>query len=226
MVKAATLGQKALVEAVGVFFLVFIGAGAVIAAQYANLGGAALIAIAFANGIALALAVTFAMNISGGHINPAITSAMWLNGFMKSRDAIVYIVAQLMGAVVAGLLLLAIYPALSGIAVNYGTPSLGSSIGALEGMAFEGVMTFILAFAVMGTIVGRRSPGIAGFGPGLAVFIDVLAGGAFTGAAMNPARWFGPAIAAGFFANWYVYIIGPVIGAVVAVALYKYIIMR
>ncbi|MGI0141715.1 MAG: aquaporin [Candidatus Micrarchaeales archaeon] len=226
MAKIAGIGQRALVEAVGVFFLVFVGAGAVIAAQFAALGGASLLVIAFANGIALALAVSFAMNISGGHINPAVTIAMMVNKRIKPKEAAVYIIFQLIGAIVAGLLLLSVYPAASGVAVNYGTPSLNSSTSVLGGITFEAIMTFILVFAVMGTVVDKRAPKIAGFGAGLAVFIDVLAGGPFTGAAMNPARWFGPALASGFFANWYVYIIGPVVGAIIAATIYKYFVMK
>ncbi len=224
MAKQATLGQRVLVEAIGVFFLTFAGAGAVIAAQFAGLGGAGLLAIAFANGIALALAVSFAMNISGGHINPAVTIAAWINKLISPGDALAYIVFQLIGAVVAGMLLLAVYPAASGIAVHYGTPTLGSSVSVPQGILFEAIMTFILVFTVMGTTVDRRAPKIAGFGVGLAVFIDVLAGGPFTGAAMNPARAIGPAIASGFFANWYVYWIGPILGAIVAALIYKYLV--
>ncbi|MDE1850515.1 MAG: aquaporin [Candidatus Micrarchaeota archaeon] len=226
MAKIATLGQRALVEAVGVFFLVFIGAGAVIASQFAGLGGASLLAIAFGNGIALALAVTFAMNISGGHINPAVTIAMLVNKAIKLKEAAVYIVFQLIGAVVAGILLLAVYPAASGIAVNYGVTALGAGVSVVQGIAFEAIMTFILVFTIMGTAVDRRAPKVAGFGIGLAVFIDVLAGGPFTGAAMNPARWFGPALASGFFANWYVYLIGPIVGAIVAAVIYKHLILK
>ncbi|MDE1869700.1 MAG: aquaporin [Candidatus Micrarchaeota archaeon] len=226
MAKIAGIGERALVEAVGVFFLTFIGAGSVIAAQFAGLGSSSLLVIALANGLALALAVSFAMNISGGHINPAVTIATVVNKSMKIGDAAIYIVAQLIGALVAGFLLVSIYPAVAGSAVNYGTPSLGASIGVSQGILFESVMTFILVFTIMGTVVDRRAPKIAGFGVGLAVVIDVLAGGPFTGAAMNPARWFGPAIASGFLANWYVYIIGPLAGAIVAGLLYKYLIFK
>lgn len=226
MAKIASLGQRALVEAVGVFFLTFIGAGAVIASAFSSLGGAGLLAIALANGLALGLAVSFAMNISGGHINPAITIAAFANKAIKAKDALVYIAAQFAGAIIAGVLLVMIYPAAVGMSVGYGTPSLGYSITPLQGIIFEAIMTFILAFTIMGTTVDSRAPKIAGFGVGLAVVIDVLAGGPFTGAAMNPARWFGPALASGAFSNWYVYIIGPLVGALVAAIIYKKILMK
>lgn len=226
MAKHATLGQRALVELVGVFFLTFIGAGAVVAASYAGLGGSALLVIALANGLALALAVSFAMNISGGHINPAVTIAMLVNKFIKPKDAAVYIVAQLIGALIAGAALVAVYPAAAGALVHYGTPALGAGIGVVQGIAVEAILTFILVFTVMGTAVDPRAPKIAGFGIGLAVVIDVLAGGPLTGAAMNPARAIGPAIAVGFLANWYVYWIGPILGAVIAGLLYRYLVME
>ena len=182
--------------------------------------------VALPNGLALALAVSFTMNISGGHINPAVTIAMLANKAIKPRDALVYILFQLSGAIFAGALLLAVYPSVAGIAVHYGAPSLSSSTTILQGILFEAIMTFILVFTVMGTAVDKRAPKIAGFGIGLAVVIDVLAGGPFTGAAMNPARAMGPMIAAGFFSNWYVYWIGPVAGAVIAGLLYKYLILK
>ncbi|MDE1845738.1 MAG: aquaporin [Candidatus Micrarchaeota archaeon] len=226
MAKIAGIGQRALVEAVGVFFLTFIGAGAVIASQFAGVGSSGLLVVALANGLALALAVSFAMNISGGHINPAITVAAFVNRAISARDGLVYICAQLIGAMVAGFLLLLVYPSVAGTMVNYGTPALGASVSAMQGILFEAIMTFILAFTVMGTVVDQRAPKIAGFGVGLAVVIDVLAGGPFTGAAMNPARWFGPALASGFFVNWYVYIVGPLLGAIVAAVIYKYCVMK
>jgi MIP family channel proteins len=226
MPKTATLGQRALVECIGVFFLTFIGAGAVIATSYAGVGGASLLVIALANGLALGIAVSFAMNISGGHINPAVTLTMLMNKMIKPRDAGVYVIAQLLGAVIAGALLVAAYPAAWGVAVNYGAPSLGVSISVGQGILLEAIMTFILVFAVMGTTVDKRAPKIAGFGVGLAVLIDVLAGGPLTGAAMNPARAIGPMIAAGFYANWYVYWIGPIAGALIAGAIYKYLVLK
>lgn len=226
MAKIAGLGQRALVEAVGVFFLTFIGAGAVIATAFSSLGGAGLLVVALANGLALALAVSFAMNISGGHINPAVTIAMLVNKAIKPKDAAVYIAAQVIGAMVAGALLVMIYPQSVGLSVSYGTPSLGYSISAVQGIIFEAIMTFILVFTIMGTVVDKRAPSIAGFGVGLAVVIDVLAGGPFTGAAMNPARWFGPALASGTFANWYVYLIGPIAGAIIAAVIYKRLVMK
>ena len=222
MAKNPKLGRRAFAEALGTFFFVFLGAGSVIAAYFAGLGTSALLAIAFANGIGLALAISFTMNISGGHINPAVTIAALINGKISGRDAIAYIIAQVLGAIIAGLLLVALYPAAQGIAVNYGAPSLSASTSVITGILLEAVMTFFLVTAVFGTAVDRRAPKIAGFGVGLTVMLDVLIGGPFTGAAMNPARALGPMLASGFFSNWYVYWIGPILGAIAAALVYKY----
>jgi MIP family channel proteins len=223
-IKKAPLCKRSFVEALGTFIFVFLGAGSAIAASYAGLGGSALLAVAFANGIGLALAISFTMNISGGHINPAVTIAAFINKLISTKDAIIYIIAQIIGATLAGILLVAIFPALLGVMVHYGAPTLGSGVSVVTGITLEAIMTLFLVLMVFGTIVDQRAPKMAGFGVGLIVVIDVLVGGAFTGAAMNPARAIGPMIASGFFANWYVYWIGPIIGAVIAALIYKYII--
>lgn len=224
MAKNSKLGHRAFIEALGTFFFVFLGAGAVIAAHFAGLGALSLLVIAIANGIGLALAISLAMNISGGHINPAVTIAAWINKKISSGDAVVYIIAQVVGATIAGFLLVSVYPAASGIAVNYGAPSLGPTTTIMQGIILETIMTFFLVTAVFLTAVDRRAPKIAGFGVGLTVVLDVLVGGPFTGAAMNPARAIGPMIASGFLSNWYVYWIGPILGAVIAALVYKYLI--
>lgn len=220
-----SLGQKAIVELIGTFLFVFIGAGAVIAAQ-SIASPAPLVVAAIANGIGLALAVSFAMNISGGHINPAVTIGALVARRIPAKHAGVYIVAQIIGAVLAGALLLTIYSVAAGTAVNYGAPSLAKGVSVYQGILVEAVLTFILVFVVFGTTIDDRAPRIAGFGVGLAVMLDVLIGGQFTGAAMNPARAIGPEVAALYFANWYVYVIGPLIGAVIAAAIYEYVILR
>ena len=206
------------------FFFVFVGAGAVIAAVASGgAGTSTLLVIAIANGLGLAIAISFAMNISGGHLNPAVTIAAWINCLIKPRDAVVYIISQVIGATVAGLFLVALFPSAIGMAVHYGTPMVNPTIAIGQAILFETVMTFFLVMAVFGTIVDKRAPKIAGFGVGLTVMLDVLVGGIYTGAAMNPARAIGPAIVSGFFTNWYVYWIGPILGAIIAALVYKYL---
>jgi len=217
----ATLGQKVTVEAIGTFILTFIGAGSIIATQ-----GNTLIVIALAHGIALAIAVSAAMNISGGHINPAVTLGMLATKRISVQHAAVYIVFQLIGAIFAGYLLMAVFPKTLGTAVNWGAPGLGPQTSVAQGILFEAVMTFILVFAVFGTAVDSRAPKIGGFGVGLAIAIDIMAGGPFTGAAMNPARAIGPMVASLNFTNWYIYWIGPILGAVIAALLYHYVVLK
>jgi glycerol uptake facilitator-like aquaporin len=89
------------------------------------------------------------------------------------------------------------------------------------GIGIEAVLTMVLILAVIGTAVDPRAPRIGGLAIGLAVAADILVGGPLTGAAMNPARWFGPAVAAGAYADWYVWWIGPAIGAAVAALIYR-----
>ncbi len=221
----ATLSQRALVELVGTFLFVFVGAGSVIAAQFLSAGSVSLLMIAIANGIGLAIAITFAMNISGGHINPAVTIAAYATKKIKALDAVWYVFAQVVGATLAGCMLILLFPAVAGMAVNYGTPTVSSSVSVLQAIGLEAVMTFFLVFVVFGTAIDSRAPKVAGFAIGLTVVVDVLAGGPLTGAAMNPARAIGPAIASLYFTNWYVYWIGPIIGALVAALIYKYAVM-
>ena len=217
----AGLGQKLTVEAIGTFILTFIGAGSIIATQ-----GGQLIVIALAHGIALAIAVSAAMNISGGHINPAITLSMLATKRISVQNAVLYIIAQVIGATIAGYILFGVFPNALGVKVGWGAPALSSQTSIAQGILFEAVMTFILAFAVFGTAVDSRAPKIGGFGIGLAIAIDIMAGGPFTGAAMNPARAIGPMIASLNFTNWYVYWIGPIAGAVIAGLLYQYIVLK
>jgi MIP family channel proteins len=217
----ATLAQKVTVEAIGTFILTFIGAGSIIAT-----GGGTLIVIALAHGIALAIAVSAAMNISGGHINPAVTLGMLATKRISVQHAVVYIIFQLIGAILAGYLLMGVFPKSLGTAVNWGAPGLGPQTSVAQGILFEAIMTFILVFAVFGTAVDSRAPKIGGFGVGLAIAIDIMAGGPFTGAAMNPARAIGPMVASLNFTNWYVYWIGPILGAVIAALLYHYIVLK
>ncbi len=226
MAKMAKLSQRALAEFIGTLIFVFMGAGSVVAVSYLGITGAGLLLVALANGVGLALAITFAMNVSGGHMNPAVTIGMLVTRNIKALDAGVYIIAQILGATVGALLLVLLLPSAAGMAVHYGTPALGSGVGIIQGIALEAVMTAFLVFMVFGTAVDKRAPKVGGFGVGLVVVLDVIVGGSLTGAAMNPARAIGPALVSLSFANWYVYWIGPIIGAVVAALIYSYCIQE
>ena len=207
-------------EAIGTFMLTFIGAGAII-------GGHPLLTVALAHGLALSVAVSATMNISGGHINPAVTIVMLVTGRIKVGNAVGYIISQLIGAAIAGLLLLCIAKG-AGIVDygNLGTPALGENVSVGTGILIEVALTFLLLFAIFGTAVDPRAPKIGGFGIGLTVAADILMGGPLTGAAMNPARWFGTALAGGTLgANTVVYIVGPIAGALLGGLLYHFLIL-
>ncbi len=137
----------------------------------------------------------------------------------QPRRALAYVIAQLIGAILAGLAVRAVIPA--SISPGLGTPALGSGIEPLGGIIVETVLTVILLIAVFGTAVDPRGPKIGGLAIGFAVGADILMGGPLTGAAMNPARWFGPAAVTGAWDTSYVWIIGPLLGAAIVALAYR-----
>lgn len=215
------LSSVLVAEGLGTFLFFFVGAGSVVLNDHAGAGGPGLVGIALAHGLALAVLVSALGAVSGGHFNPAVTAGVWLAGRITPILAGSYVAAQLVGALGAGLALRAIFPETSWAPSSIGTPALGAGISPLAGIAIEAVLTVILLLAVFGTAIDPRAPRIGGLAIGLAVTADILVGGPLTGAAMNPARWFGPAVAAGAFDNWYVWWVGPLLGAVVAAGLFR-----
>ena len=223
------LSQKLVAEVVGTFIFVFVGAGSAVATQYVGVTdpGTALLIAAIGNGLGLAIGISVTLAVSGGALNPAVTIGLWVGKKIPSRDVIPYIIAEIIGATIAGLLLIGVSPSSVGSAVHWGAPTLSNAISVGQGLLFELVMTFLLVSAVYGTIVDARAPKIAGFGVGLIVAADVLAGGPFTGAAMNPARAMGPMIAGLFFPSyWYIYWVGPIIGGILAGLVYHYVLEK
>jgi aquaporin Z len=210
-------------EALGTFLFFFVGAGSVVLGDYQVAGGGAgagLLGVALAHGLVLAVLVSALGAVSGGHFNPAVTFGVWIMGKVTPMRAGMYLVAQLLGGLGAGLALKLVFPD-AWQASNIGTPALGPGISPVMGIGIEAVLTMVLILAVIGTAVDPRAPRIGGLAIGLAVAADILVGGPLTGAAMNPARWFGPAVAAGAYADWYVWWIGPAIGAAVAALIYR-----
>ena len=216
----ATTWQRCLAEAIGTFALIFIGAGAIIANVLPG-GGSGLLGIAFAHGLVLAVVVTATMNISGGHINPAVTVGLWSARKIDSKHALLYIVAQLVGAVLGAMTLKALYPGAAAAAVGLGTPVPAHGVTFLTAVAVEAVLTFFLVLAVFGTAVDHRAPKVGGFAIGLVLVFDILAGGPLTGASMNPARTFGPALVSNTWTEHLVYWIGPILGGLVAAIVYS-----
>lgn len=227
MAKSIPLKNRAAAELIGTLFFVFLAAGSVVSANLLGIsGGMALLFIALTTGLALALGVSLTMGVSGGNLNPAVTIGLLAAKKISAHDAAVYIVAQIVGATIGAALLLLLFPVATGAQVFWGTPTLGTYVGIPQAIIVEAVLTFMLLLAVFGTAVDPRAPKIGGFGIGLTVAADALVGGQITGAAMNPARALGPAIVSMHFTAFYVYIIGPVIGAVLAALIYERFIMR
>jgi aquaporin TIP len=219
-----SLAQKGLSEFVGAFTLIFVGAGSIIAANYAGGGvsGAGLVTIAIAHGLAIATMVTAIGHISGGHLNPAVTIAAFVTRKITAGDAGGYIVAQIAGAIAAAGLLRAAVDEAVWEAVDLGTPLLGDGVSAGQGVLIEAVLTFFLVWVVFATAIDPRGAfgKVAGLAIGFVILMDIMMGGPFTGAAMNPARAFGPALAGGVWDDHWVYWLGPVAGGVIAAVLY------
>jgi MIP family channel proteins len=206
-------------EATGTFFLVLLGAGSICLDAFTN-GRVGLPGIALAQGLALSIAVSATLALSGGHLNPAVTFGFLITGRMDRKRGLLYIGAQLAGATLAGLLLRTMFEEQVWRARALGTPDLDPSVTTGTGILIEAVLTFLLVFAFWATVVDGRAPRLAGFGVGLTLSACVLTGGALTGASLNPARSFGPALASGHWSNHLVYWIGPLLGAALAAWLY------
>jgi len=216
-----SLSRRAMAELFGTFLLIFFGCGAVIMDPFPN-AHFGLFGIAVVHGVILSLAVSMTMAISGGLVNPALTIGLWSIGKLDSRDTGVYVGAQVIGAVVAGGLLKLVMPGNVGALRNiaYGTPTVYATLTTSHAIAIEAILTFVLMSAVMATVVSAKAPKIGGFGVGLTLIPAIMVGGPLTGAALNPARAFGPAIASGEWTGQAIWWIGPIIGAVLAAQLW------
>lgn len=214
-----TVWQQFIAEFFGTLALVFIGAGAVVVAGAT--GGT--FAVAVAHGLVLAVMVTAVGHISGGHFNPAVTVGAWVAGKIETARAGWYIVAQLAGAAGgAGLLRLSI-PDRIWRASFLGTPTVQHQLTTSgRAVLLEAVLTFFLVFTVFATAVDDRGAfdKIAGFAIGLVLTFDILVGGPFTGASVNPARSFGPALLSGHWTDFWIYVAGPLSGGIIAAAVY------
>ncbi len=226
--------DKYYAEMIGTFLLTFIGSMAVVSFAGTSLafGSASLLAIALAHGLALAIAVYAVGHISGAHVNPAVTLGFLVLGKIKLGDAGKYILSQLVGAGFAGLLVG--YLALnSSLQAAFGAPLPGQGTSPLLAAMIEIVLTAILVFVVLSTAADKRStPGWHGFAIGMTLAMAILAGGVFSGASLNPARSFGPALATLAFASageptpaismLWIYIIGPIIGGVLGAYVHRF----
>src|SRR5439155_7752979 len=225
------LGAALVAEFIGSFALTFIGIMAIHQAP-AMPPGVGLLAVALAHALILSVMVTACMPTSGGHINPAITLGFLITGKIKPVAAVAYIVLQLLGGVVAGLAVYAVFGGGSGAiqVVAAGTPSVATGVGSGTALLCEIIATFFLSFAVWGTAADPRARNVGGFAIGLTIAADILAVGPITGASMNPQRSFGPTLIASLiegaggttvWTNHWIYWAGPILGACAAAVIYQ-----
>ena len=151
---------------------------------------------------------------------------MWSVGRIDLPKMINYVIAQLVGATLAIVAIKFFYPDMAGQIGVYGAPHLASDVTPMQGVLIEAILTFLLAFTVMGTCVDDRAPKMGGLFVGLIVMVDILAGGVMTGAAMNPARAFAPMIVANQYNGFAIYWVGPILGSVLAMQLYERLFLK
>lgn len=235
------MNLKALIaEFIGTFALIFVGCSAIVMNHYTD-GQVGLIGIALAHGLTIAVFASAFGHVSGGHFNPAVTLAFLAVGKVKIVEALGYILAQFLGAFAGAALMVFGTPENSRINTFFGVPNLAKEVAAeagntgerlvavagvnmTQGIVLEAVATMFLLLVIFGTAIDRRAPRLGGLFIGLTITLNIFAIGPLTGAAMNPARFFGPALVSSQFENALVYVIGPVVGALVAALLYQFVI--
>jgi MIP family channel proteins len=216
VIERPDLARRALMEGIGTFALVTAGCGAIItnATHPGSLGG---VGIGLVFGLVIMVMIYAGGHLSGAHYNPSVTIAFTLARHFPLRDALAYVAAQLAGASGAALLLLAAWtsrPAHLGATL----PTVGSGTA----LAYEIVLTAFLMFVITAVATDTRAVGAAAaIAIGGTVGLDALFAGSITGASMNPARSFGPALAAGAWSSFWVYVVGPIVGAAIGVFLYE-----
>ena len=214
--------RKYVAEAIGTFALCFIGILAISGSGIVGAEGIAnLASIGFAHGLTIAVMVAALGAVSGAHFNPAVTFGFVVSGRMSPLEGVRYWVSQLTGATAAGGLLVALFN--SGVVAG-ATPTLSPKVGTGAGIVLEAIATFFLVLVVFGTAVDERAPkSVFPLAIGLTVALDIMAIGPLTGAAMNPARVFGPGLASGHWAGHWVYWVGPLAGGALAALVHKYV---
>jgi aquaporin TIP len=218
--------RRAVAEFVGAFTLIFIGVGSIVTAH--AIKDPTLIGVAIAHGLAIGVMVSAVGHVSGGHFNPAVTFGFLITRRIKVAMAAVYWLVQLAGATLAALLVKDLLPRATSEAVSLGVPALGNGVDAAAGFGLEAVLTFLLVWVVFANAVdpGGAFKSIAGLANGQTITIDILFGGPFTGAAMNPARAFGPQLVGSHWAHWWVWYAGPFVGGALAALVYELLYLR
>jgi MIP family channel proteins len=233
--------RRGFAEFVGTFALVFIGAGSILtfgkvfgpvytqgAAATSVYSGLALLSIALAHGLAIGVMVSAVGHISGAHFNPAVTLGFFVTRRIAPSLAVVYWSMQFAAATAAAALLRWLFADEPRRLVNLGAPGLGSGVDHWQGLVIEIVLTFFLVWVIFATAAdpGGSFKAIAGLGIGLVITMDVLMGGPLTGAAMNPARAFGPELLQREWTDAWVWYAGPFAGGVLAALAYEWLYLR
>jgi aquaporin TIP len=233
--------RRGFAEFVGTFALIFIGAGSILALtkllEPATNGSAqasgvysslTLVSVALAHGLVIAVMVSAVGHISGGHFNPAVTLGFLVTRRLAPSLALVYWSVQLLGATAGALLLRWLFSDTVRATTNLGAPALGGGVSVWQGVVIEGVLTFFLVWVVFATAAdpGGAFKSIAGMAIGLTITFDIFMGGPLTGAAMNPARAFGPELVSRHWSNAWVWYVGPFVGGAVAALAYEWLYLR
>jgi aquaporin TIP len=225
------VGRKLLAEFVGTFALIFIGAGSIVAAGNELTGitaGAGLVTVALAHGLVIGTMVSAVGHVSGGHFNPAVTVGVWVSRRMGTAEAAAYVGTQLVAGIAGAGLLRWVVPQGIWEPAALGATLVRSELSDAQAITIEAVLTFLLVWVVFATAVDPEGSfnKVAGLAIGFVIAMDIMMGGPFTGASMNPARSLGPAVAGGEYTGLWVYFVGPVIGATLAALAYDLGVLR
>ena len=212
-------------EFVGTFALVFVGGGAIITSPMV-LSQTTALSIALAHGLILALLVSATMSISGGHLNPAVTTGFLVTRRIDPMMAVIHWIAQFLGAIIAAYALKLLFPSSVAVPMLLGGQRISSDTTLMQAIVLEAIATFFLVFVVFGTAVDQRGPKLGGMAIGLTIAADILAIGPLTGGSMNPARSFGPAVVTHVFEGQTAYWVGPLLGGAAAALLYDRLFLR
>jgi len=214
-------------EIIGTFLLVFFICGFI---SIAHPGPGDLAALGLVHAFVLAAAIYALGGTSGAHFNPAVTLGLWSIRKISGANAVVYVICQAIGGILAGLVVLLLFNDI-GDAANYGATAINGAVlqdgSVWLGLIAEALGTFLLMWTIMGLAVNPRGEAaLAGLGIGIALGVAVMIFGPATGAGLNPARWLGPAVASGEFDDFWIYILGPAIGALIAALGYRAIVLE
>jgi MIP family channel proteins len=213
-----SLARRAAAEAIGTFALVFAGCGAIVTDSERG-GALGVVGIGLVFGLVILVAIAALGHISGAHFNPAVSASFWLTRHLPGGETVAYIAAQLMGAVVAALLLWVVWPDQP---ADMGATVPSIAVG--RALLLEAVMSALLMLVIVSVATDTRAVGApAAIAIGGTVALDAIFGGPLTGASMNPARSFGPALVTGEFQDWWVYLAGPLLGATAGALAYQFV---